>query len=277
MPAKSTPTSQTLCRSPLPNIQDTSSDYAPRLQLLLREIGHRYTKPSPPNDDFLNSFHEWLHFTLGPVSGTSWNGKKLLVLEDSSTAVIERAYPYADTEMKFLMAKLTAMVIVMDDSLDDDEMYDQIAWFAHRLYLGEAQPPGLLSLYHQSMKEMSQFHEGDAILRGLAVVPWISFADACLLEKRMLTVDRGLRASPLDMGYQRLAMHRPFTAPSGSSSSASSDEESSFEAGNRPSSTAYMKGMKGIGHSDGKAVPLEGSAVKLYAPSLLANIYNPWF
>ena len=276
MPTKSTPTPRTLGWAPLPNIEeDTSSDYVPRLQLLLREIGHRYTEPPPPNHKFLNSFHEWLHFTLGPVSGPSWKGKKLLVLEDSSTAVIERAYPYADTEMKFLMAKLTAMVIVMDDSLDDDEMYDQISQFAHRLYLGEAQPPGLLSLYHQSMKEMSQFHEGDAILRGLAVVPWISFADACLLEKRMLTVDHSLRASPLDMGFQRLAMHRrlsSFAASSGSSSSASSDEESSFEASNRRSSIPYMKG---IGHTNGKATPLEGSAMKLYVPSPPVNIYNP--
>ena len=46
-----------------------------------------------------------------------------------------------------------------------------------------------------------------AVLRGLAVVPGINFADTCLLPKLLLTEDPPLRASPLDMGYKHLLMN----------------------------------------------------------------------
>lgn len=186
--------------------KDTSKDYVRRLELLLREIDHRYIAPQLPSVNFLHSHHGWIHNTLGPV--ISWTTAKLEILEDSSSAVIERAYPFADTEMRILLGKLTALVIVIDDSMDNETMYEEIANFAHRLYIGESQQSGILILYHECIKELSRVHEGDAVQRGLAVIPWINFVDACLLEKRLLTVDTELRASPYDMGYQHLAKQR---------------------------------------------------------------------
>jgi hypothetical protein len=87
----------------------------------------------------------------------------------------------------------------------------------------EAQPPGILTLYHDTLMELSKHHQGDsdAVLRGLALVPWINFADACLLEKPLLPEDPPLRASPLDMGYKHLLMNRRKDTVFSTSSSAS--------------------------------------------------------
>lgn len=180
----------------------TSTDYVPRLQLLLHEIDHRYVAPKSAME-FLNSHHDWIHNTVGPL--TSWTTKKLDGLEDSSFAVIHRSYPFADTEMQILLGKLTALAILLDDSLDDDAMYDEMACFAHRVYINESHSSEILNLYHESIKELSHAHEGDAVLRGLAVTPWINFMDGCLLEKRLLTVNPKHRASPYDMGYRHVA------------------------------------------------------------------------
>lgn len=179
--------------------RDASTDYVPRLQLLLHEINHRYVAPQSSSTEFLNSHHDWIHNTVGPL--TSWTTKKLAGLEDSSFAVIDRSYPFGDTEMKVLLGKLTALAILIDDSLDNDALYDEIVSFAHRVYTNESHSSEILRLYHECIKELSHAHEGDAVLRGLAVTPWINFIDGCLLEKRLLTVDPKLRASPYDMGY----------------------------------------------------------------------------
>lgn len=106
--------------------------------------------------------------------------------------------------MKLLLARLTAIVILLDDSLDDDEAHDDIGDFAHRVYLGETQPNEILTLYHQDIQELSRSHDGDAVFRGLAVTPWITFLDGCMLEKRLLTFDSELRVSPRDTVYQQL-------------------------------------------------------------------------
>jgi hypothetical protein len=190
-----------------------ATNYVVHLQQLLHQIGHRYTAPPPPNLDFLDAFHEWFVTRLGPC--TTWSRDKLDALEHVAATIIERSYRYADAEVKMVLGVLTALVTYMDDSIDDKEIYDQIASFAHRLYLGEPQPPGPLLLYHEAMKELSSIHAGDAVLRGSAVTPWITFVDACLLEKRLLTEDAGLRASPFDMGYERLLKSRRDIAPTG--------------------------------------------------------------
>jgi len=247
---KLSPTTTSNSKLPASSEKDASANYVSHLQVLLRQIAHRYDAPAPPNRDFLDAFHEWFHFTLGPTSG--WSAKQLDVLEGVASGIVERPYPYADTEVKILMAKLTAIVIIIDDSLDNDEMYGQVARFAHRIYLGEPQPPGILTLYHESMMELSRLHEGDAVLRGLAVIPWINFADACLLEKRLLTEDPTMRASPLDMGYERLSMNRRNTALSSTSS--------------RPSlqnSIGANSNTKMNGNHNARLTPLPAEAVKL--------------
>lgn len=181
---------------------DASKEYAPRLQQFFREIGYRYTVPPAPSSDFLRQHHYWIHHALGPL--TSWSTAKLAGIEDTSASICERAYPLHDTAAKFLLARLTAIGVFLDDSLDDDATYDSIGNFAHRLYLGDAQPNGVLTLFHQCIQELSKMHNGDTVLRGLAVTPWITFIDGCGLEKRLLTVNPELGASPRDMGYRQL-------------------------------------------------------------------------
>lgn len=180
-----------------------STDYIPRLQLLLDEIDYRYVAPQPPSTTSVDAHHDWIHNTLGPL--TSWTMHKLNDLEDSSLTVVDRSYPLADTEMKTLLARFTATAIVIDDSHDNEAMYQDLADFTHRIYTGQSHSSGILNLFHELIKEPSHAHEGDAILRGLAVSPWITFVDACLLEKRLSTVNSELRASPYDMGYHHLA------------------------------------------------------------------------
>lgn len=109
--------------------------------------------------------------------------------------------------MKLLLARLTAMVIFLD------ETYNDIANFVHHLYLGETQPTGVLILYHQDVQELSKVHKGGAVFRGFAVRSWLTFIDVCMLEKRLLTINPELRASPRDMGtsdYEMAAILRLF-------------------------------------------------------------------
>ncbi|KAF9067448.1 terpenoid synthase [Rhodocollybia butyracea] len=185
--------------------KDISRDYVPRLQMLLREIDYRYLAPPSPSTAFFHSHHSWIHNTVGPM--TSWTKSQLDALEVASSTFQERSYPSADIEIKTIMAKLTALFLFIDDSLENDAtgIYDELGSFAHNIYIGKSQPSGILELYHECIKEMSHLCEGDPVLRGLAVVPWINFVDACLLEKRLLTIAPELRASPYDMGYQNIA------------------------------------------------------------------------
>lgn len=125
-----------------------------------------------------------------------------------SATLWERALPFADAEMKFILARLTAIAAFLDDSITDKTVYDDINEFACRAYLGEAQPDGVLALFYQCLQELSKVHEGDAVLRCLAVTSWFTFPDTCLLEKRLLTVDPELRASPQDMGFPGLLQSR---------------------------------------------------------------------
>ncbi|KAJ7469356.1 hypothetical protein B0H11DRAFT_2044061, partial [Mycena galericulata] len=48
----------------------------------------------------------------------------------------------------------------------------------------------MLALYHENLKELSEFYGNNAVLRGLAVVPWITYIDACLIEKSIFTSQR---------------------------------------------------------------------------------------
>ncbi|KAJ7816862.1 isoprenoid synthase domain-containing protein [Mycena olivaceomarginata] len=100
--------------------------------------------------------------------------------------------PYASADIKLVFAKLTALVTLIDDSIEDEAVYAAIAQFSQKRYLGEAQQNGMLGLYHKSMKELSEIYGNDAVLRGVAVVPWITFIDGCLMEKDILTAEREL-------------------------------------------------------------------------------------
>ncbi|KAJ7618740.1 hypothetical protein FB45DRAFT_755883 [Roridomyces roridus] len=161
-----------------------SSDFSTIVQNLLLDIGYRY-EPCPPYDpEYWGPFHHWMLHTLGPVS--TWNIKQLTELEHSSGGIIERSYPYTSIPFKLLFAKLTAIAILIDDSLEDDRVNAEIVRFSHRIYLGEKQPDGMLELYHANMKELSDMYGDDTVLRGLALVPWINYIDACLIEKQIV-------------------------------------------------------------------------------------------
>lgn len=180
-----------------------SKDHIPRLARFLDEINYRHTPPPCPCPKFLETHHHWTYHILGPR--TSWTPAKLTRLEDLSSTFCTRPYPFADAEMKSVLARLTAIVLFLDDSVIEANACDDVEDFSRRVYMGEAQKPDtVLDLYHECIKELCEVYEGDAVLRGLAVTSWLSFPDACLLEKRLLTFDEEVRASVYDMGYPRL-------------------------------------------------------------------------
>lgn len=130
-------------------------------------------------------------------------------LETLSSTFCERSYPFADTSMKSLLSRFTALTVFLDDSLDDSKTYDDMEDFTRRIYVGEAQKSGtVLNLYHECIKELCEVYEGDAVARGIAVTSWLTYPTACLLEKRLLTYDEGVRASSYDEGYPGLLERR---------------------------------------------------------------------
>jgi hypothetical protein len=159
----------------------TLSHYEASLHLLFNDIGYLYG-PLPPGDpDFWEPLHEWMTLTLGPSS--SWNAAQLTELEHAAGGVIERSYPHSSLEVKLLFAKLTAIAILLDDSIDDPAVNEDIAQFSHKLVMGDPQPNPMLALYHDNIKQLSNVYGKDTVLRDLAVIPWISYIDACLMEK----------------------------------------------------------------------------------------------
>ncbi|KAJ6476899.1 isoprenoid synthase domain-containing protein [Mycena sanguinolenta] len=168
----------------------TSFDYPACIRSLLTEIGYRY-EPFPLYDaEYWNTFHTWMFDTLGPTS--TWSAEQLTELEHSSAGIIERVYPYASTEMKLLWAKLSAIGILIDDSIEDQDVNADIAQFSHKIYLGEDQEHAMLALYHDTIKEMSHMYGNDSVLRGFAIVPWLNHTDACLMEKDIFEAEREL-------------------------------------------------------------------------------------
>jgi hypothetical protein len=163
----------------------TVFDYNTHIQRLLTDIGYRYEAIPTYDATYWSPFHTWVLYTLGPTSPC--NVKQLTELEHVAGGIVERVYPYANVDIKLVFAKLTALIVVIDDSIEDEAVYAAIAQFSQKLYLGEAQQNGLLGLYHESMKELSEIYGNDAVLRGVAVVPWITFVDGCLMEKDILT------------------------------------------------------------------------------------------
>ncbi|KAF7349454.1 Terpenoid synthase [Mycena sanguinolenta] len=164
-----------------------TSQFSTCIQRLFSEIGFRH-EPFPSYDaNYWGPFHRWMLDTLGPTS--SWGPKKLAELEHAAGGVIERSYPYASTELKLLFAKLTAIAILIDDSIEDEAVYDHLVQFSAKLYRGEAQQNGMLALYHTNMRELSDMYGEDSVLRGLATVPWINYIDACLMEKQIFTAE----------------------------------------------------------------------------------------
>ncbi|KAJ6571451.1 terpenoid synthase [Mycena capillaripes] len=186
----------------------TQSDYSTAIQRLLKDIGYRY-EPFPPYDtNFWGPFHTWVLYTLGPTS--SWGSKQLAELEHASGGIIERAYPYSSNQLRLLYAKLTAIAILIDDSIEDDTIHTEILQFSHKLYRGEDQQNGMLALYHENMKELSDMFGSDTVLRGLATVPWINYIDACLMEKQIFTAEVRLNCSPSRTSCSRLPFIEQF-------------------------------------------------------------------
>ncbi|EPQ51648.1 hypothetical protein GLOTRDRAFT_96364 [Gloeophyllum trabeum ATCC 11539] len=204
---KATRNATTLNYSPEKSVDKTSIDHKVRVRQLLHQIGYRYDPPATPDPDFDNALHEWMVTKVQPA--LHWDQRKLAALEDQGSQVNIRAYPLGDRELLMIMSKLTVLAIAIDDSLEDEAMYEHMALFSHRMYVGQSQPSGtILPIYEECIREMSDYYEKDAVLRNIGVAPWIAYVDAALLEKRIVTVDEELRASPFDTGYNRLVEHR---------------------------------------------------------------------
>ncbi|KAJ7775962.1 hypothetical protein DFH07DRAFT_732130 [Mycena maculata] len=165
-----------------------SPEYTACIRRLLAEIGYREEPLPSYNVNFWGPFHVWVFDTLGP-SVPLWGVKQLAEVEHAAGGISERAYPYAELQLKLIIAKLTAIGIVLDDSIENETLYTEIVQFSHRLCLGEVQPNGILALFRSMLNELSDFYGNDAVLRSLAIFPWMSFLDACLLEREIFTVE----------------------------------------------------------------------------------------
>ncbi|KAF8193219.1 hypothetical protein K438DRAFT_2132881 [Mycena galopus ATCC 62051] len=171
----------------------STSEFSTCIQRLLSDIGYRH-EPFPLYDaDYWVPFHGWMLNTLGPTS--SWGPRKLAELEHAAGGIIERAYPYMSTPLKLLFAKLTAIAILIDDSIEDADVHHHLVQFSARLFRGEVQQNALLALYHANIRELSEMYGDDSVLRGLATVPWINYIDACLMEKEIFSADTALRSN----------------------------------------------------------------------------------
>ncbi|KAF7328100.1 Terpenoid synthase [Mycena sanguinolenta] len=166
----------------------SAPEFSDCIQRLLSEIGYRH-EPFPPYDaNFWDPFHLWISNTLGPTS--SWGPNKLVELEHTAGGMIERSFPYASIELKLLFAKLTAIATLIDDSIEDEAVYNHLVQFSAKLYCGEVQQNGILALYLANMRELSDMYGEDSVLRGFATVPWMNYIDACLMEKQILAAER---------------------------------------------------------------------------------------
>ncbi|KAJ7618164.1 terpenoid synthase [Mycena polygramma] len=158
-------------------------NYASCIKRLLIDLEYRYEVPPLHDSHFWDVFHQWIVYTLGPTSSCS--EKCLADLEDAAGSISKRAYPYASIELQLLCAKITALGLLIDDSIQDDAMCAEIAHFSHKLFLGEPQGNRLLALFHATIQEISRVFENNEVLRDMAVMPWIAFIDGCLMERQI--------------------------------------------------------------------------------------------
>ncbi|KAF8203423.1 hypothetical protein K438DRAFT_1964908 [Mycena galopus ATCC 62051] len=99
----------------------STSEFSACIQRLLSDIGYRHEPFPPYQANYWVPFHEWVLNTLGPSS--SWEAKKLAEVEHAAGGISERAYPYASIPLKLVFAKLTATAIIIDDSIEDPDVY----------------------------------------------------------------------------------------------------------------------------------------------------------
>jgi hypothetical protein len=159
------------------------SNYATYVKRLLIDLEYRYEPPPSHDANYWDLFHQWILYTLGPTSACG--EKRLAELEHAAGSISKRAYPYASTELQLLYAKVTALGLLIDDSIQDEAVCAEIVQFSHKLFLGESQGNRMLALFHATLKELSYVYENNEVLRDMAVVPWIAFINGCLMERQM--------------------------------------------------------------------------------------------
>jgi hypothetical protein len=159
------------------------SNYATCVKRLLIDLEYRYEPPPSHDANYWDLFHQWILYTLGPTSACG--EKRLAELEHAAGSISRRAYPYASTELQLLYAKVTALGLLIDDSIQDEAVCAEIVQFSHKLFLGESQGNRMLALFHATLKELSYVYENNEVLRDMAVVPWIAFINGCLMERQM--------------------------------------------------------------------------------------------
>lgn len=169
------------------SISTAPPEYAAYIQKLLKEIDHRYIAPPAHDAAYWAAFHHWMTVTLPPTC--SWSAARLAELEHAAGGLGGRFYPYACTELKLVVAKLSVLGFIIDDSIQDDAVQAQLLQFTRRFYLGQPQREPILVLFDGAVKELSDFYGDDSVLRGLAVAPWITFIDASLMEKNVLDAE----------------------------------------------------------------------------------------
>ncbi|KAJ7886792.1 isoprenoid synthase domain-containing protein [Mycena olivaceomarginata] len=147
------------------------SNYATCVKRLLIDLEYRYEPPPSHDANYWDLFHQWILYTLGPTSACG--EKRLAELEHAAGSISRRAYPYASTELQLLYAKVTALGLLIDDSIQDEAVWESHARIISR-----------------DLKELSYVYENNEVLRDMAVVPWIAFINGCLMERQMFISQR---------------------------------------------------------------------------------------
>jgi hypothetical protein len=106
---------QTFSQPFLPPMSTPLSNYATCVKRLLIDLEYRYEPPPSHDANYWDLFHQWILYTLGPTSSCS--EKRLDELEHAAGSTSKRAYPYASTELQLLFAKVTALGLLIDDSI----------------------------------------------------------------------------------------------------------------------------------------------------------------
>ncbi|KAJ7912048.1 hypothetical protein B0H13DRAFT_2478591, partial [Mycena leptocephala] len=93
---------QTFSQPFLPPMSTPLSNYATCVKRLLIDLEYRYEPPPSHDANYWDLFH---------------HEKRLDELEHAAGSTSKRAYPYASTELQLLFAKVTALGLLIDDSI----------------------------------------------------------------------------------------------------------------------------------------------------------------
>lgn len=150
---------------------------------LLARIKHQHIV-MPKNDLFRRDLRDWIDDKLSCVYV---NDKKRAYLVETTAMFMEYFYQNASHEFKMCIGAITASVIVIDDSMEDPVIKEQIRLYAYRYLRNLPQPEGICTVYAEAMRDMDKvFGLRDPQLANMLVTTCINFAESTYLETKYI-------------------------------------------------------------------------------------------